>query len=280
MLNEASQVEELMSVIEAQFYMKNIHLGFPTALHQEAAESILTFFNPRPEVDTILLLNSCAREQATPQSDLDIAILLSLDLSHDQVNHLEECWHQFSRSNPTISSFQQSSRFAKVHLDFINGHYSPSVWDDGGGPDDFEIAIGNHVAYSFPLSTLGSRFAQLQSTWLPYYNQELRDERLTMVRDACLYDLEHVPFFVERSLHFQAFDRLYKAFREFLQLLFIKQKQYPIAYNKWIYEQVAVGLGLDELHVQLLTILSIDNFESTALIKKANELHHLVISWS
>src|SRR4029077_2956770 len=38
-----------------------------------------------------------------------------------------------------------------LHLDVIDGTYVPSVWDDGGGPDDFELEIGNHIAYSVPL---------------------------------------------------------------------------------------------------------------------------------
>jgi hypothetical protein len=76
------------------------------------------------------------------------------------------------------------------------------------------------------------------------------------------YDLDHVPFFVGRGLYFQAFDRLYKAFQEFLQALFIARRVYPIAYNKWIHEQVAVRLGLPELYAQLPKILEITRLES------------------
>ena len=46
-----------------------------------------------------------------------------------------------------------------------------------------------------------------------------------MVRTACVYDLEHALFFVRRGLYFQAFDRLYKSFQEFLQALFIARRK-------------------------------------------------------
>jgi hypothetical protein len=131
------------------------------------------------------------------------------------------------------------------------GEFIAQPWDDGGGPDTFEIGIGNLVAYSAPLGESGPHLGALRAHWLPYYDEALRLDRLAMVREACLYDLAHVPFFAGRGLFFQSFDRLYKAFQEFLQALFISQRVYPIAYNKWIREQVEGWLGLPELYAQL-----------------------------
>ncbi len=253
---------------------------FPTTLHQDVSDIVVSFFANLSEVDSILLLNSCARGQATPKSDLDLAILLAPHISPSDNHHLQLSWHHFSLSNSTIASFVQSSPFSKVHLDFIDGHYSPAIWDDGGGPDDFELQIGNHLVHSLLLTPAGSYFSQLQATWLPYYAPDLRDQRLTMVRDACLYDLDFIPFYIGRSLPFQAFDRLYKAFREFMQMLFISCKQYPIAYNKWIYEQVVDILGVDDLYSELLSILTVESLQNTTLVNKAKDLHHLVNSWS
>ncbi len=266
--------------MEAHNKMNILHPNFPTTLHQDVAEIVFAFFSDHPEVDSVLLLNSCARGRATVQSDLNMAILLSLDYFPAQAKYLEDSWQLFSCKNATITNFLQSSPFAKVHLDFIEGHYSPHIWNDGGGPDNFEVEIGKHIAHSFVLGLPGRRFRHLQNVWLPYYDQELRVQRLTMIRNACLYDLAHIPFFVERTLPFQAFDRLYKAFREFLQLLFIKNRQYPIAYNKWIYEQVVDWLGFDDLYPELLYILNMNNLEGRCLIEKAKTLRQLVCSWS
>jgi len=55
------------------------------------------------------------------------------------------------------------------------------------------------------------------------------------------------PFLLNRGLYFHAFDRLYKAFQEFLQALFVARRIYPLAYNKWIREQVADWLALPDV---------------------------------
>jgi predicted nucleotidyltransferase len=52
------------------------HPNFPTTLHQQAAEGIVEFFKDQPQTDAILLVNSCARRKATPESDLDVAVLV------------------------------------------------------------------------------------------------------------------------------------------------------------------------------------------------------------
>jgi hypothetical protein len=100
-----------------------------------------------------------------------------------------------------------------------------------------------------------------------------------MVRDACAHDLDYMPFLLDRGLHFQAFDRLYKAHQEFLQALFIARKIYPIAYNKWIREQVAGWLGLPDLYRKLPPILSIRDIESDEMIRSADALRNLLKKW-
>jgi hypothetical protein len=167
-----------------------------------------------------------------------------------------------------------------VHLDLIRGEYIPETWDDGGGPDWFEVAIGNQLAYAAPMYTAGRFYRQLQAEWLPFYNGDLRNQRLDMVRAACAYDLDHVPFFVQRGLHFQAFDRLYKSLQEFLQALFISHRVYPLAYNKWIRMQVEEWLGLPELYHALPAVISVRNIESSELVDRAYDLENLLEQWA
>ena len=69
--------------------MNDSHPNFPTSLHQNVAEIVLSYFADLAEVDSVLLLNSCARGQATPQSDLDMAVLVAPDLSEAQQNSLQ-----------------------------------------------------------------------------------------------------------------------------------------------------------------------------------------------
>lgn len=249
---------------------------FPTALHQQTAEVVQAFFLAYPFVDTFLVVNSCARGKAVPQSDLDFAILIHPDTSPQEQRQLTHNWQFFLTTNTDILHYKQSHHFVQIHADVIDGKYIPAVWDDGGGPDYFEVEIGNHLAYAAPLSKEGSYFLQLKNKWLPYYDEQLRAQRLAMVTNACEYDVDHIPFFIKRGLYFQAFDRLYKAFQEFLQALFIAHRTYPIAYNKWIQEQIVDLLSLPQLYNQLPSIISIQNIAGTECNNKAAILRSLV----
>ena len=184
------------------------------------AELAGDFFSAHAHVDTILVVNSCARGRAVAGSDLDLAVLITPAAASQEVQSLTTMWQEFIATQPLIHQFRSTGRFTQVHLDVFDGRMVPSVWDDGGGPDYFEVEIGNRLAYAVPLHEAGAYFRQLQSQWLPYYGEDLRLSRLAMVREACARDLEAIPFYLNRGLYFQAFDRLYKAFQEFLQALF------------------------------------------------------------
>jgi hypothetical protein len=253
---------------------------FPTELHREVAELAGDFFSAHPQVDTILVVNSCARGQAVAGSDVDLAVLLGAAAPRQEVQSLTALWQEFSAAQPLFHRFRSTSRFTQVHVDVFDGRMVPTVWDDGGGPDYFEVEIGNRLAYAAPLHESGMYFRELQSQWMPYYGHELQRSRLAMVREACARDLDAIPCLLNRGLCFQAFDRLYKAFQEFLQALFVARRTYPIAYNKWIREQVAQWLGLPELYEELPRILSVRNLESPELAEKAEELRALLEGWT
>jgi predicted nucleotidyltransferase len=255
-------------------------LRFPTALHQEVADLARNFFSSHADVDTILVVNSCARGRAVGGSDLDMAVLITPTAHSQEVQSLTLKWEQFMATQPLVHRFRSTGRFTQVHVDVFDGRMTPTVWDDGGGPDTFEIEIGNRVAYAAPLCVGGTYFRQLQSQWLPYYEEQLRLSRLAMVREACARDLDAVPFFLGRALYFQAFDRLYKAFHEFLQALFMARRTYPLAYNKWIREQVADWLALPELYEELPPILSVRDIESREVGDKADALRTLLERWT
>jgi hypothetical protein len=229
-----------------------------------------------PTVDTILVVNSCARGVAVPESDLDFAILVNPGMTRPEINGMEADWLKFATSHPTILKYKESSRFAHLHLDIIDGIYTPKNIEIGEPIDYFEVEIGNQLRYSAPMANPGSYFQNLQNTWLPYYSEELRLTRLTAARNACAYDLDHIPIFINRSLHFQAFDILYKAFQEYLQALFIANAIYPIAYNKWIKEQVLRLHNTPDLYPKLSSILSVSNIESNEINQKAAILNALL----
>lgn len=252
---------------------------FPTSRHRQAAETAARFFAGRGLVDSVLVANSIARGMAAPESDLDMNVLLDMAASQLQADALQAEWNAFRVTDPLLNAFEASGPFMHVHLDVTLGQFVPEAWDDGGGPDAFEIGIGN-LLRAAPLGQPGGHFLQLRQSWLPYYDEDLRKERLSMVRAACRYDLDFIPFYTARRLVFQAFDRLYRAHQEFLQALFIARRVYPIAYNKWIHEQVAGWLGLPALYDQLPGILALPALEPAALNDRAQRLGALLETWA
>jgi predicted nucleotidyltransferase len=251
---------------------------FPTDLHRDAAELIKDYFLSIPQVDTVLVVNSCARGKAVPESDLDFAILVKPGTTSNEINEIHSAWSSWSTVQPAILKYKKSSRFSHIHLDVIDGNYIPMVIEVGEPIDYFEIEIGNQICCSAPMGSPGTHFRDLQTKWLPFYDGELASKRLVMVINACTYDLDHIPFFMKRGLYFQSFEILYKAFQEYLQALFISNRTYPIAYNKWIKEQVVEWLNKADLYPRLSPILSIDNIESNDINVKAKMLKELLLS--
>lgn len=250
--------------------------SFPGELHQRTAEIVRDFFVNIPAVDTVLVVNSCARGQAVTESDLDFAILIKPETPAAEVSEIENNWQSYASMHPTVLKYKQSSQFAHLHLDLIDGNYQPQTIEVGEPIDYFEIEIGNQICYSAPMHNSGAYFQELQKKWLPYYPEALRQERFEKARAACHYDLDHIPFFIRRDLYFQAFDILCKAFQEYLQTLFIANKIYPIAYNKWIKYQMVSWLNQPGLYSKLPPILSVSNLESMEINDKARNLRSLL----
>lgn len=249
---------------------------FPTQLHQDAAGEVREYFKNVPGTDTVLVVNSCARGQGVPESDLDFAILMSPETNAAQRDFIHTAWLTFSESQPAIVKYKQSNRYAHLHLDIIDGNYKPAILEPGEPGDSFEIEIGNQIVYSAPMNDAGPYFQELRQKWMPYYDEALRSDRLTAIRSACTYDLEHIPVLIKRELYFHALDTLNKAFREYLQALFITNRRYPIAYNKWIKEQIVNWLGKPGLYQKLLPVLTISNIESDEMNRKAEMLFELL----
>jgi predicted nucleotidyltransferase len=256
--------------------LMSLQVSYPTPEHEAAAEVITDFFVSRHRIDAVLLVNSCARGKATRDSCLDIVVLAKPGESRSSLNDLEAGWQELEKSSVVIQTLYKVGKYSAVHPDFLHGVFVPSEQDESAGPDDFEVQIGNFLVYSVPLWEGSDYFTELKAQWLPYYNEDLRRQRLEKVRWFCLNNLHHIPLYIERGLYFQSFDRLYNAYLEFLQALFIAHQTYPIAYNKWIHEQVVEILELPELYAQLTHLFEIKQFESHEIANKAEEVEQLL----
>ncbi|MCI0698080.1 nucleotidyltransferase domain-containing protein [candidate division KSB1 bacterium] len=252
---------------------------YPTMQHEQASKAIVEFFCQHADVEAVILLGSCARGKATRDSCLDILILVLPEILATQRAKLEQAWDDFYTAAPVFKAVQQVGKYSHVDLAFIDGQFRPHPRDWTSGPDSFELEIGNTLIYSVHLWERRDYLSRLKAQWLPYYDEDLRQKRLTETRGYCLNNLDHIPLYVERGLYFQSFHRLYDAFREFLQAVFITRRTYPIAYNKWIREQIEEILGLPELYQRLPSLFEIEQFESQQIAEKAKDLEALLSAY-
>ncbi len=249
---------------------------YPTPEHRQATEAIVDFFSAQFEIEAVLLVNSCARGKASRDSCLDINVLVQPKVLQAHLPEWQERWEHFEQTDGSIERLRHAGKYSEVHLDLLDGAFAPRERDEAAGPDSFELEVGNFIAYSVPLWQKGDYLAQLKQQWLPYYDEALRRRRLSMVRRYCLNNLHHIPLYLERGLYFQCFDRLYNAYGEFLQALFISRHVYPIAYNKWIHEQIVEILNLPGLYARLAHLFEIRRFEGPEIGEKAREVEQLL----
>lgn len=253
---------------------------YPSPEHERAAAAIVDHFAARDDVEAVLLVGSTARGKASRDSCLDITVLVRPELLVARRAGMERSWAEYYESAEVFRTVRSVGAYTHVDLDIIDGCFRPGYHGYTSGPDEFELEIGNALVYSCTLWQGGAYLDELKAHWLPYYSEELRRERLAMVRSYGLNNLDHIPLFVARGLYFQAFNRLYDAYREFLQALFIARRVYPIAYDKWIREQIEDILGLPKLYRRLPRLFEIAHFESKELAEKAEDVRALLNTYA
>ena len=246
---------------------------FPTAQHRVAALYATEFFRGREGVDAVLLTCSCARGKAVRESCVDMTVLLQPDVDRGQ---LERAWTEHSEGSPVVTALAQHGTYAHIDMDLRDGDFREHYHGWCSGPDEFELEVGNVLHYGVPLFENGPRLQELKREWLPYYSTDMQQRRLAMVREYCLNNIDHVAPYVARELYFQAFRRLYNAVGEFLQAVFIARRVYPVAYDKWVKEQLVEILELPELYPQFVELVSIKQFEGPEIGAKAERLLELV----
>ena len=248
---------------------------YPTEEHGLAAEAIARFYAQQPCVEAVLQVGSCARGRASRDSCLDLAVLVRPEVLSTERSALERQWEEFEATDPTCLVLRSVGKCSFAECDFTDGWFAPEPRGPTSGPDEFELAIGNYLVYGAPLWQTGEYLESLKARWLPYYDEWLRGKRLAEVVHFGRNNLGHIEPFVRRGLYFQAFRRLYDASREFVQALFVSRRVYPIAYDKWIREQVMDILGLPEVYRELVSLFEISHFESDELIEKARALERM-----
>lgn len=227
-----------------------------TPAHREALELTVGFLSALPDVDAVLLAGSWARGVAHEESDVDLAVLARTPV--------EAAWQRSEERRRAEELLQPLTRWSTIEVDTFAGDLRPEPRGWTSGPDDFELRIGNWVAYAEPLWERDDAFRRLRTGLLPYYDEELRAHRLAEVVMYCQNDLDHIPWSLDRGDRFHAFNRLYHATLELVQALFIVRRVYPVAYDKWLEQQLRDLLGLPEVAPRLARVLDADRISEGA----------------
>jgi hypothetical protein len=236
-----------------------------------AVEAIAAYCDDKPGVDALLLIASFARGKGDLALGSDCDLVLLHDDTFDETTELPayEAW--FAERNRKWR-LEQYGRYSGMDLDVHAGRFAPKPRGWTSGPDDFELEIGNLLVYSRPVREWTDRFQRLRAEWLPYYGDELRATRLAETLKYARNDLDHIPVYADRGLYFQCLKRLHHAVEETLQALFIAARTYPIAYDKWVEEQVSDILGSPDLYATLVQIVTIPELSAPMLTERAAQL--------
>ena len=244
--------------------------GLP-AVYVAAVEAIAAYFGGKPGVDALLLIASFARGKGDLALGSDCDLVLLHDNTVDATTELPayEAW--FAECNRDWH-LDRYGRYSGIDLEFHAGRFAPKPRGWTSGPDDFELEIGNTLVYSRPVREWTDRFQRLRAEWLPYYGDELRVVRLAAALKYARNDLDHIPVYASRGLYFQCLKRLHHAVEETLQALFIAARTYPIAYDKWVKEQVSEILGRPDLYATLVRVVTIPELSAPVLTERAAQL--------
>jgi hypothetical protein len=214
---------------------------------------------------------------ASPDSCVDIAVLVPPEaLASFNEGEQHERAASFLASDPACMDLASSVPWSAIDLDFFSGEFAPTEHTWTSGPDGYELEIGNRLAWIHPMLLRGPRFKSVQTRHLPYYDEDLRYSRLTSTIAFAANNLDHIVPFAKRGLLFQALKRLCHALEEYLQALFIHRRIYPIAYDKWIREQIVDILDEPAIYDELACILALPSLTLTALRERALRLRALL----
>ena len=142
--------------------LSHAKVAYPSPEHERAAEAATEFFAGRPEAGALLLVGSCARGKASPDSCLDLGLLLSPGLTSAARASLARAWDQRRETAPAFEALRRVGRYSNVEVDFHDGRFKPQARHWTSGPDPFELEIGNLLVYAVPLRDEGGHWERLR----------------------------------------------------------------------------------------------------------------------
>lgn len=257
-------------------------IRYPTQNYRIALNKMVKYYQAYPRVFAIVLIGSLARGKATLGSCIDLAIFLHAEEFKKLAYRFNDRAKAYSRLGGKICFYsgdvEGGVQFDDIRVDLV---FTDGRFRKGRNPfdmvnDEFETTIGNLLVYGVPLFTKGSKYQHLESKYLPFYNEDLRQKRLDGTSSEFNFKVWKTRWLASRGEYIAAFDTLLETTRIFLQHLFIKQRKYPIDYCKWLKEQCESILAMPELYRKLVALIEDTKLSEKGIEKKAAMLERLM----
>lgn len=280
-------------------------LSFPSHMHESALNKVTRYFKSDPRVFAVLLMGSLARGQGSIGSSIDLVVFIDTDYMKEffKTEELRRRATYFEKMGGKVHRIilPEAERQKGKHASTVRGEYEGEygidfdnvrvdlVYKDGFIRlkdqlgiclDNFEPDVGNYLAYCVLLYERDDTYKSFAKKYLPFYDEEIRRERLEATRKEFDYRIWEAKQLAEKGVLFNSLSTLLlsriscAAF--FLQHLFIKKRKYPISYRKWLKYQIVDMLHEPELYEKLTQLFTIERLSGEVLRKKADFLHNLM----
>jgi len=262
-------------------------LNFPNTDFREILTELLEYYKACPRVYAVILLGSLARGKAVEGSCIDLCIFLERRQMERLASTVKRRTKDYARLGGEICYYEGKIeggiQFGDMRVDvsFTDGNFQPSTQHSFDiTKDEFETTIGNLFVYAVPLYEKDDRYRHLKRLYLPFYDDALRRARLDGTAKEFRYKVWKTRWLARRGEFYAALDALLEAKRIFLQHLFIKERKYPIDFDKWLKEQCVQILNKPALYEEILTLINKIELTENGIKEKTDLIEKLFTKYA
>lgn len=254
--------------------------------YEDVICKMTNYYASDPRVFAVVLFGSLARGQAVAGSSIDLAVFVYPEYSSIffDAEETRKRIVDYTKMGGKPHYFwgetcgPRLGKETEYAVDFNDIRVDLMFRDDiarsrdqlGICMDQFELGVGNLFVYCVPLYKRDAIYDLLAKKYLPFYNEDIRKERLDATSKEFEYRIQKSRWMAEREELVNGLFTLQMSFRIFLQHLFIRRRKYPIHYRKWLAHQIVDILHEPDLHEKIKQLFTLREFSGDGLkIKSA-----------
>jgi hypothetical protein len=273
-------------------------LSLPTN-KKETLEKVLSFFVRKScvKIETIVAIGSITTTYTTNPADIDLVFYVNPKLFKDnkKIRRILQLINKDYRKleaeiikEPRFISDEHNERIESMikvdglilDLTYIDGNIKIGKTSYTVFKDNFERHIGNLYVYGKVLyEGKHSRYKKLKGKYLPFYSENLRKKRLSLLEEELKKRISKIRKSSEKGDIMKTIHNFDRVLKILLQYIFIKKKKYPLNYEKYIKEQFEHILQDPITYKKIEEILSHTTLSPASLAAAANSLNEIFESF-